>query len=457
MATILVVDPDPSFGERLAALLARFSDRIVWTSTVPQALARLEQGGVDVVLLDERADRQDPLAAFAPHLKAQHPPVLLVSASPGVEQLIQMHQRGILSCVIKPFHPRELMSCLYAVLHRQRRMVCLGGGTGLYTLLLGLKTLPSTHLTSVVSMSDDGGSSGRIREAFGVLPLGDVRRSLVALSSAPRLMNDLMQYRFGEGGGLTDHNVGNLLLAAMADLTGSMAEAVRAMGDILNVQGIVLPVTMNPNTLVAELADGTVVRGEHRIDVPQDRDPRIRIVRLWQEPQAQANPEALSAILAADVITIGPGDLFTSVMANLCVKGVSQAIRASRARKLYVCNLMTKPGETSGLTVADHVRQVVRYLGDDVLDEVLVSNTSFSSEALAGYATHGQEPVRLDDEATLRGATNAQIIVRDLASERELVRHDSLKLVNEIFRRMALSSASSSQSLSVPPAVSSHD
>lgn len=443
MATILVVDPDPSLSEQLATLLARFADRIIWTSTVPQALARLEQGGVDAVLLDERADRPDPVAAFAPYLKAQRPPVLLVSASPGVEQLLRMYQRGILYCVIKPFHPRELLSCLYAALHRQRRVVCLGGGTGLYTLLLGLKTLPSTHLTSVVSMSDDGGSSGRIREAFGVLPPGDVRRSLVALSSTPDLMNDLMQYRFGEGGGLADHNLGNLLLTAMAGLTGSMAEAVRAMGDILNVQGIVLPVTMSPNTLVAQLDDGTVVRGEHRIDVPQDRDPRIRITRLWQEPEAEANPDALSAILAADLITIGPGDLFTSVIANLCVKGIAQAIRASRARKLYICNLMTKPGETSGFTVADHIREVVRYLGDDVLDEVLVSNTSFSSEALAGYAKQGQEPVRVDAAAALRQATKAQIVIRDLASERELVRHDSLKLVNEIFRRLALSSQSS--------------
>ena len=379
-----------------------------------------------------------------------------MSASPGVEQLIQMYQRGILYCVIKPFHPRELLSCLYAALHRQRRVVCLGGGTGLYTLLLGLKTLPSTHLTSVVSMSDDGGSSGRIREAFGVLPPGDVRRSLVALATAPGLMNDLMQYRFGESGELTDHNLGNLLLTAMASLTGSMAEAVRAMGDILNVQGIVLPVTMSPNTLVAELADGTVVRGEHRIDVPQDRDPRVRITRLWQEPETQANPDVLSAILAADLITIGPGDLFTSVIANLCVTGIPQAIRASHARKLYICNLMTKPGETTGFTVAEHIREVVRYLGEDVLDEVLVSHTIFSQEALNEYAKKSQEPVRLDDEATLKQVTKAQIIVRDLASERELVRHDSLKLVNEIFRRMALSSVASSAPQQVTSSLPKH-
>ncbi|MBI4322780.1 MAG: uridine diphosphate-N-acetylglucosamine-binding protein YvcK [Candidatus Omnitrophica bacterium] len=416
---------------------------MVWASTSGHALSQVAQGGVDVVLVDERTDAADPLAAFQPCLSAHHPPVLLLSESPTLPRLVEAYQRGIHYGVVKPFHPRELLSCLYAALHRQRRVVCLGGGTGLYTLLLGLKTLPSAHLTSIVSMSDDGGSSGRIRQAYGVLPPGDVRRSLVALSTAPGLMNDLIQYRFREGAGLTDHNLGNLLLTAMANLTGSMAEAVRAMGDILNVQGIVLPVTTTPNTLVAELEDGSWVRGESHIDVPTGRDPQRRIVRLWQEPQAEANPDALSAMLAADLITIGPGDLFTSIIANLCVKGVAHAIRASRARTLYLCNLMTKPGETSGFTVADHVREVVRYLGEDLLDEVLVSNTVFSPEALADYANKGQEPVRLDKEAVLQQATNAQIIVRDLASERELVRHDSLKLVNEIFRRMALSSAPS--------------
>lgn len=441
MAHILVVDPDPSLSEQLTTWLARFSDQVTWIPTTAQALARLRDGGADLVLVDDGVD-SDPLLAVQPALLAKRPPVLWVGSPVDPSRLIELYRRGVRYCVIKPFHARELLSSLYAALHGQRRVVCLGGGTGLYTLLLGLKTLPSTHVTSIVSMSDEGGSSGRIREAYGILPPGDVRRSLVALSTAPEFMNDLIQYRFAEGGGLTNHNLGNLLLTAMADLKGSMAEAVRALGDILNIQGIVLPVTTTMNTLVAELENGDVIRGEDHIDVPQGRDPNMKIAKLWQEPEAQANPDALSAILAADLILIGPGDLFSSIIANLCVTGISEAIRAGHGRKLYICNLMTKPGETSGFTVADHIRQIVRYLGDDVLDEVLASNTAFSKDALAEYAKQRQEPVRLDEEAALRGVTNATILVRDIASERELVRHDSLKLVNELFRRMALSSTS---------------
>ena len=443
MAHILVCDPDPSFNDHLANLLARFGDTVTWTRSAQQALPYLTQGSVALVVVNRQAGDGDPLEPFEPYLKARRPPIVLLSDPLSVDQLVHAYRRGIAYDVIKPFHTRELISCLYASVHQHRRVVCLGGGTGLYTLLMGLKTLPGTHLTSVVSMSDDGGSSGRIREAFGVLPPGDVRRSLVALSTAPSLMNDLMQYRFGEGAGLRDHNLGNLLLTAMANLTGSMAEAVRAAGDILNVQGLVLPVTTNPNTLVAELADGTIVRGEHLIDVPQGRDPAVRIARLWQEPAAEANPDALSAILAADLITIGPGDLFTSIMATLAVKGIATALRTARGRKLYICNLMTKPGETSGFTVADHIREVVRYVGEDVLDEVLVSRTTFSQEALTEYAAKGQQPVRLDDDAALRQVTKAKIIVRDIGSEQELVRHDSLKLASEIARLVVPSSSPS--------------
>lgn len=415
-------------------------------------MAQLMQGPVDLLVVDEHVTKGDPLKAFESHLHTKRPPIVLLSDPLSVERLIETYQQGVTSCIMKPVHIRETVSCIYALLRQQRRIVCLGGGTGLYVLLLGLKTLPNVHLTSVVSMSDDGGSSGRIREAFGILPPGDVRRSLVALSTAPAFMNDLIQYRFQGDEDLRDHNLGNLLLTAMANLKGSMAEAIRAMGDILNIQGVVLPVTTTPNTLVAELADGTIVRGEHRIDVPQDRDPNVRIARLWQEPEAVGNPNALSAILAADLITIGPGDLLTSIAATLAVKGVSKAVRAARGRKLYICNLVTKPGETSHFTVADHIREVVRYLGEDVLDEVLVSNTPLSPEALTQYASKNQEPVRLDDDSVLRQVTNARLVVRDIGLEQELVRHHSVKLANEIASLFALPARSSQPTISAVPA-----
>lgn len=437
MAKILVADSDPSFSQFLATLLKRFDDQVEWVRPGPDGLPRLTPGAVDLLLVNEPASDRRVLEVAAPSLQTGRPPVVLLGMPSTAERVLEAYQRGVAYYVIKPFHPRELVSCIYALLHRQQRVVCLGGGTGLYTLLLGLKTLPNTHLTSIVGMSDDGGSTGRIREAFGILPPGDVRRSLVALSAAPTLMKDLIQYRFSEGEGLKDHNLGNLLLAAVTQLTGSMAEAVRAMGDILNIQGIVLPVTTTLNTLVAEFEDGTLVRGERLIDVPTGRSSRLRIRRLWQEPETEANPNALAAILAADVVTIGPGDLFTSVIATLAVKGIAQAIQASRARTIYVCNLMTKPGETSGFTVADHVREVVQYLGADVLDEVFVSNTPLSTEAVRHYAQKDQEPVRLDDEPVLRGVTKARLVAGDVTSAEELVRHDSLRLAQELARLFA--------------------
>ena len=441
MADIVVIDPSPAFSRQLGDLLYRFNDRVLWLREPSEAAAYLDAHSVDTVIADSASGIERVCEIVGRLRPSARPPLVLLSEAMDLSRLLGVYRQGVSLCIVKPFHVRELLSSLYALLRRQRRIVCLGGGTGLYTLLLGLKMLPDIHLTSVVGMSDDGGSAGRIREAFGGLPPGDGRRSLVALSSAPRLMNDLMQYRFKDGAGLKDHNLGNLLLAAVADLRGSMEEAVRTMGDILNVQGIVLPVTSTLATLVARMADGSVIRGEHRIDVPEARDPNLRIEKLWQEPEAVANPEALSAILAADVLTIGPGDLFTSIIATLIVRDLSQAIRASRAQKLYVCNLMTKPGETGRFTVEDHVQEVVRYIGADVLDAIMVSNTPLSPESLRQYAAKDQEPVRLGAADRLAGMTKAKLALRDVGSERELVRHDSAKLASEIGRQLGLGSS----------------
>jgi uncharacterized cofD-like protein len=434
-ARILVADPKPALSHQLASLIAPYEDQVIWTKSLTAALNHLSQGGIDLVLADEAAlgEGWDVLDRLVQGGRR----VIVLADDWPLERLVGAYQHGVELVVIKPFHPRELLLGLHAALGRFRRIVCLGGGTGLYTMLLGLKTLPNVLLTSVVTMSDDGGSSGRIREAFGVLPPGDVRRSLVALSTAPDLMNELISYRFRRGEGLKDHNLGNLLLVAMTHLRGSMAEAVRSMGDILGIQGIVLPVTTQMNTLVAQLEDGTEIRGETNIDVPKDRDPEVRIVRLWQEPEPDANPNALSAILAADLVLLGPGDLFTGVVATLAVKGIRDAVAASRGRKLYVCNLMTKPGETSGFGVVDHVREIVRYLGRDALDHVLVANTIFSPLAIARYARNGQFPVRLRHVDEVSGVTAARVLLRDVGSEHELVRHDSMKLAGEVARVLA--------------------
>ncbi|HEX9780865.1 MAG TPA: uridine diphosphate-N-acetylglucosamine-binding protein YvcK [bacterium] len=444
MAQLLVADPTPSFARELSALLSRFGDQVQWVASGADAVSWMTGGEVDLVLLDEQLDGGRPfLALNSGVIRGPRPPVILLTSPRGLDGLIEAAHQGCVRSIIKPYHAREVVLVIHAMLRAHRRIVCLGGGTGLYTLLLGLKRLPGVHVTSVVGMSDDGGSSGRIREAFGVLPPGDVRRSLVALSSAPALMNDVLQYRFQGAKELAGHPMGNLLLTAVAHVTGSMAEAVRAISDLLNVQGVVLPVTTTLNTLVAEFEDGTVVKGEHAIDVPEGRDPRLKIRRIWQEPEADANPDALAAILGADVITIGPGDLFTSVLATLSVKEVSRAVRASRARTVVVANLMTKPGETSGFTVADHLREIVRYLGEDALDDVLVSNTPLSRDAVAQYARKDQEPVRLDEPETIAAVTRAALTARDIGSEEELVRHHSAKLASAMAALLGLNPSDS--------------
>ena len=314
----------------------------------------------------------------------------------------------------------------------KKRICCLGGGTGLFTLLSALKTLPDILLISLVNMSDDGGSSGRLRSSFGILPPGDIRRSLVALSNAPEVMNELIRYRFDRGGELRDHSLGNLLLTGLAGMKGSMAEAVRAMGDILNIQGIVLPITQTMTEFVARFENGKVIRGESRISLCAGRDPALKIRKVWHEPHAECDASSYASILHADVVIIGPGDLFTSVITNLVIRKVSEAISLSRAKKIYICNLMTRPGETSGLDARAHVKRVVDVLGRDRLNYVLVSNTRFSKAAIARYAKLDQHPVLINEKEGLAGITKAKEILADIADQKELVRHDLQKLRNQL-------------------------
>jgi uncharacterized cofD-like protein len=244
-------------------------------------------------------------------------------------------------------------------------------------------------------------------------------------------MNEVMQYRF-PGGELKGHSFGNLFLTALANLKGDMADAVRAMGDILNIQGIVLPAAETPATLCAQFEDGTVVRGESKIDLAEERHPDLRIRKIWHEPASECDRNAYAAILNADLVTIGPGDLYTSVVTNFAIRRLREAVAKSRAPKVYVCNLMTKPGETSGFDAAEHVREMVRYLGGDALDYVILSNTRLSKRAIRGYAKMNQSPVEPRGLDRLARITKAKVIVADVGHETELVRHDSLKLAAEI-------------------------
>ena len=353
---------------------------------------------------------------------------LVLSSSGDPAEIDRVVEGGVEDYVSRPVHRRELVLRLNALLREKDRVVCIGGGTGLFAVLTALKSLPSMLLTSVVSMADDGGSSGRLRASFGILPPGDVRRSLVALSNAPELMNHVMGYRFMSGAGLDGHNVGNLILAALADLTGDMPQAVKALGDILNVQGLVLCITGQESTLCAEFEGGKTVRGESQIDLCTGRDPALKLTRLWHEPATRCAPDVYASILAADLVIIGPGDLYTSVVAGLAVGDVGRAIAKTKAHRLYICNLMTKPGETHGYDVADHVRETIRDIGGDHLDEVLVSTTLPSPAAVLEYRAKGQFPVRLKDRGALAAITRAQILEEDVGHHSQLVRHDEAKL-----------------------------
>ncbi|MDD5085293.1 MAG: uridine diphosphate-N-acetylglucosamine-binding protein YvcK [Candidatus Omnitrophica bacterium] len=434
MAHILVAENNTEIIGAIKLALRRFGHELSFAKDKVQVIRRLKADGHDLVILDTDVidPSDDDLLKWQQCAKEKDEvPVLLLVSERAPDMFAKMDFRPR-DRIAMPFNPRELVSRVNAILRKEVRVSCIGGGTGLYTLLMGLKTLSSIHLFSIVSMSDDGGSAGRLREAYGILPPGDVRRSLVALSAAPRLMNKMLTYRFEKGKELRGHNLGNVILTALSNITGSMVEAVRGCSELLNVKGIVLPVTTTLNILKAELEDGTIIEGEAKIDVPASRDPRLRIARLWQEPSPYANPDAVSALLHSEIITIGPGDLFTSLISNLIISEIAEAIRRSRAKKIYITNLMTKPGETTGYTASEHIAEINKYLGGDYLDYVIVSNSKLSKRSVAEYKKKNQEPVRIDPMYALRRVTKAKIVYADITSEADLVRHDSLKLAKAI-------------------------
>jgi len=359
-------------------------------------------------------------------------PVLFVSPWRSIQVIDEAFRLGADDFAVKPFQIRELLLRVNALLEKRSRIVCIGGGTGLFTVLTGLKTLPHVHLSSIVSMSDSGGSSGRLRMSFGMLPPGDVRRSLVALSNAPELMNRVLQYRFKRGDELEGHNFGNLFLAALSEITGSMPDAIRVLSDILNIQGIVIPASCDLTNLVAEFEDGSVVKEEKEISECKIRNPALKIRKVYHKPSTSCNPDAYAAILFAHQILIGPGDLYTSIIANFAIQGVPEALRKTKAGKVYIVNVMTKPGETMDYFAEDHVREIQKYLGGDCLDHVLVSSSFVPAERLGKYRALNQRPVIVRDERTLHKMTKAKIVSVDIVSDSLLVRHDPEKLKVEI-------------------------
>jgi len=262
------------------------------------------------------------------------------------------------------------------------RIATIGGGTGTFILLSALKEHP-VDLAAIISMADDGGSTGVLRDQYGVLPPGDVRRALVALSESSNTMRDLFNYRF-RAGGLRGHNFGNLFISALEKVTGNFASALHETSLILNISGEVVPVTLDNVRLCARLERGKIVRGETNIDIPSL--PRSEPIKeVWLEPEARLNPSVKRVLHSADMIVLGPGDLYTSIIPNLLVNGIAKEIKRSKAIKVYVCNLMTKAGETDNFTGEDFVKEIEKYLGKNVLDYVIFNNKKPSPEILRRY------------------------------------------------------------------------
>lgn len=309
-----------------------------------------------------------------------------------------------------------------------KKVVVLGGGTGSFAVLKGLKGY-DVDITAVVNMTDDGGSTGVLRDEFGILPPGDIRRCLVALSDSTQITKDLFQYRFSSDTSLRGHSLGNLLLTALKDLTGSDEKAIREACRILNIKGKVLPVTLDNCRLKAELEDGTIINGEKNLDKPK-HDGTLRIKRLFLNGKAAAYDDTLHAIRTADLIVLGPGDLYGSVIANLVVEGVADAVRDSNAKKVYVCNLMTKYGETNGFKVSGFVEVMESYLGAGALDYVIVNSSAFNPDVLEKYGKEHATPVEFDRENCNR--FKARFIVAELMTSTEVLRHDSALLAERI-------------------------
>lgn len=332
--------------------------------------------------------------------------------------------------IVVAIAPTSKDNVVGALLSRRLRggykVVAVGGGTGLSTLLRGLKR-STANLTAVVTVTDDGGSSGRLQKELGILPPGDIRNCLVALADDEALVTDLFQYRFEEGEWLSGHSFGNLFLAAMTGITGNFDSAIKESSRVLNIKGRVLPATLETVRLRATLADGSVVDGETNIS--RSRHP---IVRLSLDPEmARPLDDALEAISSADAIVLGPGSLYTSVLPNFLVDGIARAVAESTALKIYICNVMTQSGETDAFTASAHVRALFEQTGQRVCDTVIV-NVEPPRRLVEAYAEEGQEPV-VPDRAALE-ALGVRVVGSNVISETSTVRHDPARLADVVLR-----------------------
>jgi uncharacterized cofD-like protein len=344
--------------------------------------------------------------------------------------LMTLATRQIIASVISVLIPNgseKLIELIFQKrkLNRGPAVTVIGGGTGLSVLLRGIKSVTS-NITAIVTVADDGGSSGRIRQDLGMIPPGDLRNCLVALADTEPLMEKLFQHRFGGEGGLAGHNFGNLFIAAMTEVLGDVEQALKESSKVLAVRGRVLPASTQKVRLWARMTDGSMVEGESKIPLANKR-----IDRVYLQPEETMPVESsLEAIRDADAIILGPGSLYTSILPNLLVQGVADTLRKSQAVKIYICNVMTQPGETDGYSASEHVKAILDHVGPGIIDYVVINNQNVAEELRQKYADQGAYPVISDVEVI--EAMGMKAVLADVINETNLVRHDPLKLSRTI-------------------------
>lgn len=347
--------------------------------------------------------------------------------------LIVMGMAKMIISLLTLFLPkgeRELVNILYQkrYLERGPKIVVIGGGHGLSHLIFGLKEY-TANITAIVTVADSGGSSGRLREEFNIVAPGDIRNCLVALADTPALMGELFQFRFSQDSELKGHNFGNLFLTAMVQLTnGDFEQAVKETSKVLAIRGKVVPSTVSNVHLVAEYMDGTTTKGEAKIPNPHSRVKRVYLT----DEDAYPTKDALTAIDEADVIILGPGSLYTSVIPNLVIKGMSEAIAKSQGFKIYVCNVMTQHGETDNYSASDHVKAIFEHSNGAVIDACLINNAKAPEEALSRYQEEASFPVEPDADKIRE--MGCRVVATDLLGVTDYVRHDSHKLNHALIK-----------------------
>lgn len=346
--------------------------------------------------------------------------------------LVIVGVRRLFNSVFCAVAPKELD--IADTMYRKRslekgpRIVVIGGGTGLSTLLRGLKVY-SSNITAMVTVADDGGSSGRIRTELGILPPGDIRNTLVALADTEPLMERLFQYRFSWGKGLQGHSFGNLFIAVMNDITGDFEVAISEVSKVLAVRGRVIPSTLETARLKAVYTDGTEMIGESQIPQPDKKIAQVSVLPKNVAPL----PETLAAINEADIIVLGPGSLYTSVIPNLLVKDIADALVKSNSVKIYVCNVMTQPGETHQMSAADHLQAILKHTDNrKVVDYMLINNSHLTMDQARKYQQQSAYPVKADLDFVKK--LGVRPICAPLLEQSELVRHDSQRLAQEIIK-----------------------